>query len=69
MEKVIKIIDTSYNTVLLVPDGGSISVDGKTYQLEYLDETHFRAVKGGRCWHIHEFAHALERNGQKAEAA
>lgn len=62
-KKMIRIIDGQYNLLFTVEDGGYISVDGKPYQLEYLDETHFRAV-GGRCFHICEFGEKVVDKGQ-----
>ena len=57
----IRIIDGSYNNLFTVPDGGWIDVDGREYQLHYLDETHFRA--GGRSWHICEFGQRVIDRG------
>ena len=60
--KTIRIIDGRYNLQFTVQDGEWITVDGKPYQLEYLDETHFRA-KGGRCLHICEFGERVVDQG------
>ena len=60
--RTIRIIDGRYKLQFTVQDGESITVDGRPYQLEYLDETHFRAV-GGRCWHICEFGERVIDQG------
>ena len=60
--RTIRIIDGRYNLQFTVEDGGWITVNGKPYQLEYLDETHFRAV-GGRCLHICEFGERVIDQG------
>ena len=62
--RIIRIIDGGYNLQFTVEDGGCITLDGKEYQLEYLDETHFRA-KGGRCWHICEFGQRVIDQGRE----
>ena len=54
--------DGHYNLQFTVQDGEWITVDGKPYQLEYLDETHFRA-KGGGCFHICEFGQRVVDQG------
>jgi hypothetical protein len=59
----IRIIDGSYNEKFRVPDGGYITVDGKPYQLHYLDETHF-SIKGSGCWHICQFGERVIDRGQ-----
>jgi hypothetical protein len=52
--RIIRIIDSYYRKTLLeVEDGGWITVDGKPYQLHYLDETHFQI--NGECWHRDQF--------------
>ena len=57
--KTIRIIDGRYNLQFTVQDGETITVDGKPYQLHYLDETHFRAVNAetgnGTFFHICQF--------------
>ena len=60
--KKIRIIDGHYNLQFLVEDGGYISVDGKPYQLRYLDETHFDIA--GRCYHICQFGELVIDRGQ-----
>ena len=60
--KMIRIIDGHYNLQFTVQDGGYISVDGKPYQLRYLDETHFDI--SGRCWHICQFGENVIDRGQ-----
>jgi hypothetical protein len=59
----IRIIDGHYHEKFRVPDGGYITVDGKPYQLHYLDETHFY-VKGSGCWHICQFGERVIDMGQ-----
>jgi len=66
--RTIRIINGRYKLLFTVQDGESITVDGKTYQLEYLDETHFRA-KGGRCWHICEFGERVIDHGSEVKKA
>jgi hypothetical protein len=58
----IRIIDGRYNLLFTVEDGGWIRVDGRAWQLEFLDETHFRA-KGGSCLHNYEFAQKVVDKG------
>ena len=69
-EKFIRFIDSRYNELFTIPDGGSIVVttpNGEQYVgvCKYLDETHLDV--NGRCYHICEFAEVLERNGSKVE--
>jgi len=64
--KPIIFIDSHYNELFRIPDGGSIVVtrpDGEEYVAEckFLDETHFEA--NGSCYHICQFAEIQERNG------
>jgi hypothetical protein len=62
----IRIIDGHYNEKFRLPDGGFISVDGKPYQLHYLDETHFAVnAVNGRCWHICEFGERVVDQGRE----
>ena len=49
-ERVIRIIDGSYNLQFTVQDGHEIIVDGYIHQLFYVDETHFRI--GRQYFHI-----------------
>ena len=51
--KLIRIIDGRYNPKFTVPDGGFITVDGRPFRLEYIDETHFRTE--GCYFHICQF--------------
>jgi len=67
-EKKIRFIDSQYNELFTIPDGGSIVVtipDGGQYigVCKYLDETHFE-INGSRC-HIQQFAETLEDNDSK----
>lgn len=65
--KYIRFIDSRYNTLFHVPDGGSIKVhsswDGKdqVFPCRYIDEYHFEV--SGSCWHICQFAEFMECNG------
>lgn len=64
-KKRIRFIDSSYNTLFSIPDGGTITVttpDGKAkdYECMYDDPTHFKA--GGELWHIAQFAERMEKN-------
>ena len=68
--KMIRFIDSQYNELFKLPDGGSIVVsipNGEQYVgvCKYLDEMHFDV--NGRCYHICEFAETLERNGSTVE--
>ncbi len=63
--KQIRFIDSRYNTLFHVPDGGGIvltALDGesRTRPCQYLDDTHVRI--GGETFHICEFAEYAERN-------
>jgi len=67
-EKKMRFIDSQYNELFTIPDGGSIVVtipDGGQYigVCKYLDETHFE-INGSRC-HIQQFAETLEHNDSK----
>jgi hypothetical protein len=69
-EKTIRFIDTQYNTLFTIPDGGSIVVtrpSGEQYVgvCKYLDDTHLSV--NGSCFHICEFAEIQERNGCTVE--
>ncbi len=64
--RMIHFIDSDYNTLFHVPDGGNIILtafdDGRrTLPCRYIDDLH--AVVGGSTWHICEFAEIAERNG------
>ncbi len=64
----IRFIDSHYNELCKVEDGGTIKIltkNGDTLErtVKYLDETHFST--SGTCYHICQFAEALERNGSK----
>lgn len=63
--KMIRIIDGQYNEKFCVADGGFITVDGKPYQLRYLDETHFETC--GRCWHICQFGEQVIDRGRDVQ--
>jgi len=62
----IRFIDSDYNTLFHVPDGGNIiltSFDDRNQKLlcRYIDDVH--AMIGGSTYHICEFAEIMERNG------
>ena len=59
--RTIRIIDGNYNLQFTVQDGEWIDVDGKQYQLFYLDETHFQI--NGKCWHICQFGEKVVDRG------
>lgn len=64
-KKMIRFIDSDYNDLFSIPDGGTIFLtysDGKKAErtCKYLDPTHFEA--GNYCWHICEFAERMEQN-------
>lgn len=58
----IRFINTLYETLFFVEDGGEIEVDGewKRYVCRYIDGYH--AWIGNRVYHICEFAEMMERN-------
>ena len=65
-EKMIRFIDTSYNDLFRVPDGGYVQFDYPTgeiriRQCHYEDATHLKA--GNHLYHFHELATALVRAG------
>jgi hypothetical protein len=65
-EKMIRFIDSDYNTLFTVPDGGNIVLaysDGErvTRPCKFLDEYHTKI--GSSIFHICEFAEKMERNG------
>jgi hypothetical protein len=59
----IQFIDTHYKTLFTIDDGAKIEIDieGGTVQwtCRFLDEYHTEI--GGRVYHIHEFAEAMEK--------
>ena len=64
-KKMIRFIDSNYNALFSIPDGGTIFLmysDGEKTErtCKYLDPTHFQA--GNHCWHICEFAERMEQN-------
>jgi hypothetical protein len=76
-ENTIQFIDSSYNELFRIPDGGSIKItyppeDGRgtvTRKCEYLDETHFKIDGNGYndVLHICQFAERMEALGAKYE--
>ena len=64
----IRLINSYYDDLHRVPDGGVIQVDypdGRSFtaQLEYLDDYHFDMGGLGNVFHICQFAEVMERNG------
>lgn len=70
-KKYIRFIDSSYNTLFYVPDGGSVKVhsswDGKdrVFPCRYIDSHHVSI--SGNCYHICQFAEMMEHNGNTYE--
>ena len=66
-KRYIRFIDSNYNTLFHIPDGGNLIVkhlDGqeKSYPCHYVDDYHFFGGKSG-VFHICEFAEAMQRYG------
>ena len=66
----IRFIDSKYNELFTIPDGGSIVIkhpNGEEYvgECKYIDEAHF-AIRGS-CYHICQFAESQERSGATVE--
>ena len=65
--KIIRIINGRYSLQFTVADGGYITADGKLYRLQYIDETHFRAVNAetghGTFFHICQFGEKVIDQG------
>lgn len=64
--KTIRFIDSHYNLLFTVPDGGNVSLtfsDGETVirQCQFIDDYHTKI--GSSIYHICEFAENMERNG------
>jgi hypothetical protein len=59
--RTVRIIDGHYNLQFTVEDGGWISVDGKPYQVNYIDETHFRINR--QYFHICQFGENVVDKG------
>ena len=64
----IRLINSYYDDLHRVPDGGVIQVDypdGRSFtaQLEYLDDYHFDMGGLGNVFNICQFAEVMERNG------
>ena len=64
-QKSIRFIDSRYNELFRIPDGGTIRVDYPDYhytaKCQYLDDYHTQV--GNRVYHICQFAELLERGG------
>ena len=68
--KGIRFIDSEYNELFKVPDGGKVKIirswgDEETYPCRYIDECH--AEIGQNIYHICEFAEKMERFGHRVE--
>ncbi len=64
--KGIRFIDTQYNDLFRIPDGGRVAVTDSTGQVHtrgcrYIDDHHMEM--GNNLYHIHEFALRMEQNG------
>lgn len=70
-EKMIRFIDSNYNNLFFIPDGGKIIVTrpdiNETYirECKYHGETHVDV--GRECYHICQFAEVMERIGASYE--
>ena len=67
-EKVIRFIDSCYNNLFSLPDGGTLVIvrdDGEVVEkpCHYVDDYHFQSQ--GHTWHICEFAERMEENNAK----
>ena len=67
-DKTIRFIDSHYNNLFTIPDGGSIELtlsDGEkvTRKCKYIDDYHTKV--GYNVYHICEFAERMEQNGTK----
>lgn len=67
-KKQIRFIDSNYNTLFTIPDGGKIYLtysDGEQAEriCKYIDPTHFETEHN--CWHICQFAECMETNKTK----
>lgn len=69
----IRFIDSGYNELFRIPDGGRIRItgsDGKQdeFTCRYIDEAHMELSDGrDSLYHICEFAELMERNGSSVE--
>lgn len=67
-EKTIRFIDSQYNTLFTIPDGGNIELtfsggERVTRKCTYIDDYHTKV--GHYVFHIGEFAEKMEQNGTK----
>lgn len=65
-DKEIRFIDSRYNELFRIPDGGKIEITSKdgskeTRTCKYIDNYHF--YLGNNCLHICQFAEIMEHNG------
>jgi hypothetical protein len=69
-EKKISFIDTAYNPLFSVKDGGEIESENRgtgewdRQTCVFIDENHFR-IAGGETYHIYQFAELMERHGRR----
>lgn len=71
-QKMIRFIDSHYNDLFQIPDGGKIEIEYENgersvAECEFLDEYHTRI--GYNTYHICEFAEIMERNNSKYSLA
>ena len=72
-EKGIRFIDSHYNNLFKIPDGGKIKVTyhdgrGEEFNCRYIDEYHMELEDIGKTiFHICEFAEWIEKNGSRVE--
>lgn len=69
-ERGIRFIDSGYNTLFKLRDGGRVRItrpDGTSFETScrYIDDYHLET--GRDLWHICEFAEHMERDGNKVE--
>jgi hypothetical protein len=63
--RIIRIIDGQYNLQFTVKDGGWITLDGKPYQVHYIDEAHFRIYR--EYFHICQFGELVVDTGHDVQ--
>ncbi len=62
----IRFIDSAYNTLFMIPDGGNVVIRGADGTISvkpclYIDDYHARI--GNYVYHMCEFAEVMKRNG------
>ena len=71
LPKDIRLINSHYDDLYLIPDGGVIQVDypdGRSFtaRVEHLDDYHFDLGEYGNVYHIAQFGEMMERTGSTA---